>query len=61
MSANLFEAHRGTNWRDSLDDRGRPTHGPAVADPGCDYCDGALVDGECPWCAARFPITQKGD
>ena len=56
-----FEAHRGANWRDSLDARGRPTHAPQRVTYGCHYCFGPLDakrelgQYECPWCIARFP------
>lgn len=56
-----FDLHRAANWRDSLDEHGRPTHGPEeVSVHSCDYCAGPLdfnhagTEYECPWCIARF-------
>lgn len=60
MTRDAFEANRAANWRDSLDARGRPTHGPAHVINGCDHCDGPLEPKagvgqyECPWCVAMY-------
>lgn len=56
-----FEAGRGPNWRDSLDESGHPTHAPERATSGCHHCGGSLDakaaagQYECPWCVARYP------
>lgn len=60
----LFDAHRGADWRDSLDPDGRPTHGPERSPRGCDHCDGPLDikapigQYECPWCVAMYPPPE---
>lgn len=62
-----FEDNRSAEWRDKLDENGKPTCGPARAiDWGCDYCGGPLDaclgvgKYECPWCIARFPEPSEG-
>ncbi len=60
-----FDVGRAANWRDSLDEQGRPTHAPEWSEYGCQYCHGPLdatdLPGSlyrCPWCTARFPETK---
>ncbi len=66
-NVNLFELNRSADWRNHLDDDGKPITGPRRASHvGCHYCYGPLdatkATGvyECPWCIARFP-TPKAD
>lgn len=47
-------------WRDSIDDKGKPTIRPSHSSQGCHHCDGPLDaksgigQYECPWCVAMF-------
>lgn len=60
--SNKFEECRAPDWRNHLDQDGRPTHGPSTSTLlGCQYCSGPLDATpevgiySCPWCIARFP------